>query len=410
MHALRIAAAAPALALALFLGAAGSAHAAPPNDFCGSAQVILVNAINTPQTITGTNVNATSDLAASGCSLGDDLDVWYALTATIAGNYTFDTLDSLLDDTSLAIYSACGGTRLACNDDIDVGAGIFLSRITIPLTVGQSIRIRVAGYDDASGPFNLNVVATVSPANDACAAAETILQDQVKAGNTLGADTSLILDDASCGLNIGAGGGKDVFYAFTPAASGPYTLSLCGSSFDTVLAVLSDCSGDTMSIVACNDDAAACATSGTNSILPGVVLNSATTYLVRVAGYDDGTGGASGDYTLVIRSDTPASGVCCRGATCSTTVSQASCTASGMAGASFVPASSNCNAGGSTIAPCCYADYNKVNSITVQDIFDYLNDWFAGSNFAIVAGNGASGSLTVQAIFDYLNAWFAGGC
>lgn len=410
MQASRIAAAASALSLALSLGTAGVSHAAPPNDTCGNAQVITVNSLNTPQTITGTNVNATSDLAASGCSLGDDLDVWYALTATIAGNYTFDTLDGLLDDTSLAIYSACGGTRLACNDDIDVGAGIFWSRITIPLIVGQSIRVRVAGYDDASGPFNLNVVATVSPANDACAAAETILLNQTKAGNTLGADTSLILDDASCGANIGAGGGKDVFYSFTPPATGPYTLSLCGSSFDTVLAVLSDCSGSTASILACNDDAAACATSGTNSILAGVVLNSGTPYLVRVAGYDDGTGGASGDFTLVIRSDTPATGVCCRGATCSTTVGQAACMASGTAGASFAAASSSCNSGGSTITPCCYADYNKANSITVQDIFDYLNDWFAGSTFAIVGGDGSGGTLAVQAIFDYLNAWFAGGC
>ncbi|HVU63126.1 MAG TPA: hypothetical protein VHC70_04070, partial [Phycisphaerales bacterium] len=60
--------------------------------------------------------------------------------------------------------------------------------------------------------------------------------------------------------------------------------------------------------------------------------------------------------------------------------------------------------------PCCYPDYNKLNGITVGDIFDFLNDWFAGQKFAIVGGDGTHGQLQVQNIFDFLNAWFAGGC
>jgi hypothetical protein len=40
----------------------------------------------------------------------------------------------------------------------------------------------------------------------------------------------------------------------------------------------------------------------------------------------------------------------------------------------------------------------------VQDIFDFLNAWFAGSPSADYNGGG----LSVQDIFDYLNAWFAG--
>jgi hypothetical protein len=109
-------------------------------------------------------------------------------------------------------------------------------------------------------------------------------------------------------------------------------------------------------------------------------------------------------YTLI------RSGVCCRGATCNTTVGQAGCTASGTAGAYFAAAATTCNTGGSTASPCCYADYNKVNAVTVQDIFDFLHDWFAGSLNAKVGGDGASGTLAVQDIFDFLNAWFAGGC
>lgn len=107
-------------------------------------------------------------------------------------------------------------------------------------------------------------------------------------------------------------------------------------------------------------------------------------------------------------------GVCCRGATCSTAVTTAlACSGSLIggqtAGAAF-PTGANCNSGGSTTTPCCYADYNKVGGITVNDIFDFLNDWFAGSPYANTGGNGAAGPLAVQNIFDFLNDWFAGGC
>jgi hypothetical protein len=40
----------------------------------------------------------------------------------------------------------------------------------------------------------------------------------------------------------------------------------------------------------------------------------------------------------------------------------------------------------------------------VQDIFDYLNAWFANDPRADFNGAGQS----VQDIFDYLSAWFAG--
>jgi hypothetical protein len=53
----------------------------------------------------------------------------------------------------------------------------------------------------------------------------------------------------------------------------------------------------------------------------------------------------------------------------------------------------------------CAADFDHSGGLAVQDIFSFLNAWFA-------AGPGAdfnqTGGLTVQDIFDFLNAWFAG--
>jgi hypothetical protein len=102
------------------------------------------------------------------------------------------------------------------------------------------------------------------------------------------------------------------------------------------------------------------------------------------------------------------SGVCCRGSTCNSSIAQASCVGSGNAGAVFASAASACNASGNGASPCCYADYNKQGGVSVADIFDFLNDWFAGNPMAAVGGDGTTGTLSVQHIFDFLNFWFSG--
>jgi hypothetical protein len=50
------------------------------------------------------------------------------------------------------------------------------------------------------------------------------------------------------------------------------------------------------------------------------------------------------------------------------------------------------------------ADFNDNGGLEIQDIFDFLNGWFAGNPRADFNGGG----LAVQDIFDFLNAWFAG--
>jgi hypothetical protein len=53
----------------------------------------------------------------------------------------------------------------------------------------------------------------------------------------------------------------------------------------------------------------------------------------------------------------------------------------------------------------CSADFNCSGSVEVQDIFDFLNAWFAGDSRADLNLNGI---IEIQDIFDFLNAWFAG--
>jgi hypothetical protein len=52
----------------------------------------------------------------------------------------------------------------------------------------------------------------------------------------------------------------------------------------------------------------------------------------------------------------------------------------------------------------CRADFNCSNTVTVQDIFDFLAGWFSNSPSADING---AGGITVQDIFDFLTLWFA---
>ncbi len=62
------------------------------------------------------------------------------------------------------------------------------------------------------------------------------------------------------------------------------------------------------------------------------------------------------------------------------------------------------NAPAAFVVRVCLADFNG-GGLSVQDIFDFLNAWFASD---LRADFNANGALEVQDIFDFLNAWFAG--
>lgn len=93
-------------------------------------------------------------------------------------------------------------------------------------------------------------------------------------------------------------------------------------------------------------------------------------------------------------------GACCSGSTCSVTT-QASCAG---ANTRFAGAGVACNAVGNNSTPCCKADFNASESISVQDVFDFLSAWFGSDPQSDFNGSG----ITVQDVFDFLAAWFIG--
>jgi hypothetical protein len=106
-------------------------------------------------------------------------------------------------------------------------------------------------------------------------------------------------------------------------------------------------------------------------------------------------------WVATISGDIVRTGACCRGATCVATTA-ADCI--GTAGA-FAGPDVACNVLGDDAAPCCRANFNHSGGLSVQDIFAFLNAWFAGDSSTDF---NSSCSLSVQDIFDFLAAWFVG--
>jgi hypothetical protein len=284
---------------------------APDNDDCANATPVS-DGVTPFSTIGATGVDITS------CTLNDANDIWYAYTATCTGDAVINTCGSLFD-TALAIFDACGGTELGCNDDF---CGLQ-SQLIISVTEGTTYLIRVAGYNGATGIGELTIscgdpvecpvvppvgVDTSSPAyqqviaedpfccntawdglcqeaydiltggggapdNDDCANA-TPVSDGVTPFSTIGATG---VDITSCTLNDA----NDIWYAYTATCTGDAVINTCGSLFDTALAIFDACGGTELG---CNDDFCGLQSQLIISVTEG------TTYLIRVAGFDGATG------------------------------------------------------------------------------------------------------------------------
>lgn len=94
-------------------------------------------------------------------------------------------------------------------------------------------------------------------------------------------------------------------------------------------------------------------------------------------------------------------GACCLGSACIMSTAGA-CAGPNQA---FAGPGLACGPNSATVS-CCRGDYNKSGTPTVQDLFDFLADYFAGGLSADTNDNGV---ISVQDIFDFMAAYF-GGC
>jgi hypothetical protein len=88
-------------------------------------------------------------------------DLWYTITPTSSQIITVSTCEGPNSDSFLAVYDACGGTEVACNDDY-CGLRAQLSFCAIQ---GQTYRLRVGGFDGAvwQGAFRVSGAPSGAP-------------------------------------------------------------------------------------------------------------------------------------------------------------------------------------------------------------------------------------------------------
>jgi hypothetical protein len=219
-------------------------------------------------------------------------DVWYRYTASCTGSVSMSLCGSSFD-TELAVYpDACpmtGGSVEACNDD-SCGRQ---SELAVQAVAGETFLVRIGGYRGIQGEGTLHVSCAEGggggpPENDYCSDAITI-SDGTTPFSNVSATTDGPLEPGLCTFFGEPDIASDVWYRYTASCTGTVAVSLCGSSYDTEVALYDDCPTQE-GAVACNDDSCGRQSEVTAEAVAGETL------LVRVGGYS----GAQGEGTISV--------------------------------------------------------------------------------------------------------------
>jgi len=141
----------PTRGYAIFASTVVAGLGPPGNDECANATQVFAGQTQ------ASSARATGTMT-SPCADGDTADVWFRYVAEDTGPLEVRTCGSSFD-TTLAVYTACSGGIVACNDD---GCGVS-ARSRWNATSGQTYYIRVAGTGGATGLFTLDI--DTSPAS-----------------------------------------------------------------------------------------------------------------------------------------------------------------------------------------------------------------------------------------------------
>lgn len=266
-------------------------YSPPPvaNDNCANAI-----SISCGSTVSGTTVGATTETIPAACyATNTSPSVWYTFTGTGA-SVTLSLCAGTTFDTELAVFTGTCAS-LTCYTSNDEGCG-SQSTVTIDACSGVTYYVRVAGWGNNLGTFQLSMTCTApAVANDACCTAINMTCPQTVTGNTTAA-----ADDALPGgcYDDWVGVTKGVWYKFT-GNGGSMTVSACGSAFDTQLSVLTGSCGS-FSCVGYNDQFCGNQSQVTVSTVAG------TTYYVCLFGYF----GDYGAFSLSLSCGTPFNNTC----------------------------------------------------------------------------------------------------
>jgi hypothetical protein len=239
-------------------GAAGGGEGAPNDNFASAITIEGPAGDVSARTDDATKEPGEPDHAGN---LGG-ASVWYRWTAPASGPVIFDTQGSPFD-TVLAVYTGAAVNalaRVASNDDIDLDAEIFQSRVQFNAVAGRTYHLAVDGYNEPGGQPETGFVLLTwypprpatgaPPANDNFAAAAALAGPS---GNRPGTNSRATVE-ASEPQHDGLTGGKSVWFTWVSPGAGLVAFDTEGSNFDTVLGVYTGGSLGTLVERGSNDD------------------------------------------------------------------------------------------------------------------------------------------------------------
>lgn len=259
-----------------------------PGDLCGDAIVV--------GEVTDYPFN-TSSFTASGANPGcggssNPVDMWFEYIPSANGTADFDLCGSSFD-TRLAIWDACGGAALYCNDD---ACGLQSEILGVSVTAGNSYFVQVGGFGTSTGSGDLTIFLTPSGGtNDDCASATVINEVTDLPFSTTAATAGG--DNPGCG---GISAPVDIWYEYVPTVTGYANFDLYGSNYDTRLAIWDNCGGTALY---CNDDAGGYV----QSEITDVPVTAGVSVWVQVGGFSTNTG--DGDLTIYVQGQSCATAI-----------------------------------------------------------------------------------------------------
>lgn len=203
----------------------------PGNDACPGAQPVSIDPVSGIGTATGTTAGGNDDSASVGCGSGDE-DVVFAFSLGAPQKVTVTaTPDVASGDFQpvLSLRRECGvysaASEVVCS--AAPGSGDAASAIAWSLPAGTYFAWVDSLFE--AGGFTLEVKLeppVAAPANDACRGAEPVGLPTTLQGSTFAAtgDYGSTLSSTCQGAAWGDAPGREVVYAYTPAADGDFTV------------------------------------------------------------------------------------------------------------------------------------------------------------------------------------------
>ncbi len=212
------------------------------------------------------NQTTAEDLVVGSCGFTVYNANYFKYTPTATGSYTFNTCASN-EDTRIAVLDGCapGSGSIACNDDT-CGQS---SSVTVSLVETVPVYFVVGGASPKTTLTSPVAVTVVPPPLPACVDAVAAAFGDNAYDNTAAATAQTVKSNLAGTTTATIN--KTTWFTFTPTTTGAYSISLCGASGDTMLAIGEQCPGvgARFEAIAFNDDS--CAVGTTTSLLASII-------------------------------------------------------------------------------------------------------------------------------------------